>query len=216
MSYVTAKRILDVIGAVLLLAATLPLWGLAALALLVAQGPPLLFRQVRVGRDGRLFTLWKFRTMRDGQPPRLPDRPVAKSPADPRVTPIGHLLRRTAVDELPQLLNVLRGEMSLVGPRPLPVEDLEHPSWLSHVSPEERERRLQWMAVRRQVLPGLTGQWQITPHPADDFDNWIACDAAYVARRSLALDMCILLRTPWAVLRGRAPVGTPQATERDE
>ena len=203
MHYACWKRALDVTAAAVLLAATLPLWAVIACLLLVTQGAPVLFRQRRVGLRGRPFILLKFRTMCDGPPPRLPDLPVVKSAADPRVTPIGQALRRLGLDELPQLLNILRGEMSLVGPRPLPVEDLEHPGWLEQVSPEERARRLTWATRRHEVLPGLTGPWQITGNDACDFENWIACDLAYVEQRNALLDLRILLLTPWAVVRGR-------------
>lgn len=204
MGYRLFKRTLDLCVAMLMLIATLPLWLTTALILLLTQGPPVLFRQRRVGLGGVPFTLWKFRTMRGGVPARLDDRPVARAGEDPRVTPFGRLLRRWAVDELPQLLNVLRGEMSLVGPRPLPEADLAHPGWLEGVSAEERARRLAWQAARQTIPPGLTGLWQITPNPEADFDNWMVCDLSYLERKGPALDLLILLRTPWAVLRGRA------------
>ncbi|HEY3418335.1 MAG TPA: sugar transferase [Armatimonadota bacterium] len=202
-SYDIWKRAFDLCGATLLLAVTLPLWVVAAVAVLLTQGPPILYRQQRVGRNGRPFTLRKFRTMRDAPPEQLIDRPVARTFEEHRATPLGQLLRRTALDELPQLLNVLRGEMSLVGPRPLPVEDLQQRDWLTQVSEDERARRLEWRERRQQVLPGLTGLWQITPNPAEDFANWIASDLHYVDARSVLLDLRILLATPYAVLRGR-------------
>jgi len=204
MSYAIWKRALDVTIAALLLLLTLPLWALVACLLLLTQGAPVLFRQRRMGMAGRPFTLLKFRTMRDGEPPRLPDRPVVKSPHDVRVTPVGGLLRRLSIDELPQLLNVLHGEMSMVGPRPLPVDDLERSDWLQQVSAEERARRLAWAHRRQEALPGLTGLWQITANDARDFENWVCCDLAYVEQRCLWLDLRILWQTPWAVLRGRA------------
>jgi lipopolysaccharide/colanic/teichoic acid biosynthesis glycosyltransferase len=197
------KRWLDVIIAALLLVVLAPVWLLTALLLLIAQRRPILYRQPRAGLGGRAFAMLKFRTMTPGEPPRLPGQPVAKDPADPRVTPLGRVLRRLSIDELPQLVNVLRGEMSLVGPRPLPMDDLAHPEWLAGVDMHERQRRLDWLARRHQVLPGLTGLWQISPQNEADFDNWIANDLAYVDERSLSLDVAILLKTPWAVLRGR-------------
>ncbi|MHB9022826.1 MAG: sugar transferase [Armatimonadota bacterium] len=194
---------LDLCGATMLLVVTLPLWFVVACAVLIAQGAPVLYRQQRVGRGGRPFTLLKFRTMRDGPPARLTDRPVARTSEAHRVTPLGRLLRRTALDELPQLLNVLRGEMSLVGPRPLPEDDLEHRGWLMEVGETERARRLEWHERRHQVPPGLTGLWQISSPPAEDFDNWITCDLEYVDSCSLFLDLRILFLTPVAILRGR-------------
>ncbi len=203
MGYACWKRTGDLLGATLLLLFFLPLMALLSVALCLLQGWPILYRQPRVGRQGRLFHLWKFRTMRHGHPRRLPDLPVGKHPEDPRVTPLGRLLRRFSLDELPQFVNILRGEMSLVGPRPLPVDDLEHPSWLAIVDETERARRLHWLARRHDALPGLTGQWQITPNPADDFENWIACDLDYVEHPALLADLRILARTPAAILRGR-------------
>ncbi len=201
--YVHAKRGLDLLGAGLLLVCCAPLLALIAGMVWWSEGRPVLYRQLRAGRDGVPFTLWKFRTMRQGTPPRLPDRPVAKRPDDPRVTRFGKLLRRTGLDELPQLWNVLRGEMSLVGPRPLPIEDLHQSGWLFRVDAGERQRRLDWLARRQQVLPGLTGFWQISPNAEDDFENWMTCDLAYIRTRSLRHDLRIVLLTPWALLRGR-------------
>lgn len=203
MSYAIWKRAFDLCGATLLLVGTLPLWAVIACVLLITQGPPVLFRHRRVGLQGALFSLLKFRTMRDGPPLRLSDRPVAKAEPDPRATPVGQVLRRFALDELPQVLNVLRGEMSLVGPRPLPEEDLAQPGWLADLPEAERARRLAWAGRRQTVLPGVTGLWQITRNDEADFENWIVSDLAYVERHSLALDALIVLYTPWAVLRGR-------------
>lgn len=197
------KRVSDCLLAAALLAVTAPLWVIIILSLLLTQGLPFWYRQRRVGLHGQVFTLVKFRTMTAGSPPRLPDRPVAKTPADPRITPLGRLLRRLALDELPQLINVLSGEMSLVGPRPLPEADLQEAGWLTLVDEGERARRLAWLATRQQVRPGLTGLWQISRNPEADFDNWIVCDETYVATHSWHLDLWILLLTPWAVLRGR-------------
>ncbi len=205
MTYDQVKRGLDLLGAVLLLLVSAPLWLLTLCALALFQGHPLLFRQWRVGRHGRPFLLLKFRTMTEGGTHCLPDRPVRKDPRDPRVTPLGALLRRLKIDELPQLLNIVRGEMSLVGPRPLPVEDLEQHDWLSQVAEDARARCLHWRRQREQLLPGLTGRWQISRNAEEDFDNWMNCDLAYAQTRSLLSDLRILLCTPWAILRGRTP-----------
>jgi lipopolysaccharide/colanic/teichoic acid biosynthesis glycosyltransferase len=203
MFYPVLKRIMDMVLGGLLLAVLLPVWGIVAVALLLAQGRPVLYRQARAGREGRPFLLLKFRTMAPGATPPPGDRPVSKDHADPRITPLGRLLRRTALDELPQLWNVLRGEMSLVGPRPLPVADLAHPGWLEGIAPDERARREAWLHRRATVPPGLTGLWQISPEPAEDFENWLTRDLAYLDRRNLLLDLVILLATPWALIRGR-------------
>lgn len=209
MTYRYWKRRLDICAAVLLLTATSPLWIATGLLLLAVQGRPVLFRQLRVGQQGRLFVLLKFRTMTAGAPPRLPDRPVGRIPDDPRITPMGRFLRRFAIDELPQLLNVLRGDMSLVGPRPLPQEDLDEQDWLATVMAEERQRRQHWAARRQAVPPGLTGRWQISRQPEEDFANWMACDLAYLDHLTFREDLRILLATPLAVLRGRRRIARP-------
>lgn len=216
MGYAFWKRGMDISVATLLLVATLPLWLCTALALLCVQGPPILFRQSRLGRHRVPFTMLKFRTMFAGPPPHLPDRPVGRHPDDPRITPLGRLLRRLAIDELPQLVNVLRGEMSIVGPRPLPVEDIEQAGWLDAVDETERARRLEWLIRRHAVLPGMTSLWQISRKPEADFENWITCDLAYVASASLRRDLGILVVAPFAVLRGReaSPVKDTRSVDR--
>ncbi|HOF87016.1 MAG TPA: sugar transferase [Armatimonadota bacterium] len=207
MNYPRAKRIADLLIAGMAVIALAPLLLAVAVALRITQGRPVFFRQPRVGRDGAPFLLLKFRTMMDGAPAPPDARPVRKDHADPRITPLGRLLRRAALDELPQLWNVLRGEMSLVGPRPLPVADLAHPAWLAIADAAERARRADWARARQTVPPGLTGLWQISPEPETDFENWLVRDRDYLRRRSLALDLYILLVTPVAILRGRRKSG---------
>ncbi|HXG60011.1 MAG TPA: sugar transferase [Planctomycetota bacterium] len=164
------KRIMDVAGAVGGLVALSPVLALAAAAVRWTMGPPILFRQVRPGRRGRPFTLYKFRTMRPG-----------KGPDAERVTPLGRLLRALSLDELPQLWNVLRGDMSLVGPRPLLME------YLGRYSPEQ--------ARRHDVPPGLTGWTQVNGRNGISWDEKFALDLWYVDHWSLALDLRILART---------------------
>ncbi|MBI2301144.1 MAG: sugar transferase [Armatimonadetes bacterium] len=188
---------MDLALSLLVVAVAWPL--LLVLALLVrGDSPgPVLFQQERVGLRGRRFLIYKFRTMRLGAEAELPELreaaglpgPVFKLRDDPRVTRLGRLLRRTGLDELPQLWNVLRGEMSLVGPRPLPPDQVD---W------DDPRFRL-----RCEVLPGLTGLWQVSGRVMHvDYDRWLGIDAEYVARRCLRLDLEILLRTIPAVIRG--------------
>jgi len=192
-----AKRVLDVVGALVLLLVTLPVLVAAALAIRLTSGPGVLFRQERVGHGGRRFAMFKFRTMvpgADGWVVDLTDANEADGPLfkirdDPRVTPIGRLLRRTSIDELPQLLNVLRAEMSLVGPRPpLPFEAAGFP-------PEA--------AVRFTVRPGITGLWQVSGRSDTTFAEYLRCDRQYVEQGSLRLDLTILARTVPAVVRAK-------------
>jgi exopolysaccharide biosynthesis polyprenyl glycosylphosphotransferase len=187
------KRALDLAGALggLLLAA--PLLALLLWAIRRQDGHPALLRQTRVGRYGRPFTMYKLRTMipgSDGAPDEGDWRPEGgyKRWDDPRVTPIGRALRRLSLDELPQLVNVLRGEMSLVGPRP-PL-------------PYEVERYERWQCRRLSVLPGMTGLWQVSGRADLPFDRWIVLDLQYVDSWSLWLDVKLLLQTVPAVLTG--------------
>jgi lipopolysaccharide/colanic/teichoic acid biosynthesis glycosyltransferase len=172
-----------------------PIFVVAALAIVATDGRPILFRQSRVGRAGRSFTIVKFRTMiRDAEEryvelARHSDTRGAafKMTHDPRVTRLGRLLRKTSVDELPQLWNVLRGEMSLVGPRPAPAREvvLYEP----------------WHLQRLKMKPGLTGAWQVSARMDDDFDRRAEIDVDYVARWSVWLDVKIILATIPALIR---------------
>jgi exopolysaccharide biosynthesis polyprenyl glycosylphosphotransferase len=188
------KRLIDVIGAATGLAVLGPVMLIAAALVRWSDGGPAFYVQQRVGRHGRAFSLVKIRTMVVDADARLPDRndvvgPAFKLKDDPRITRVGRWLRRLSIDELPQLLNVLRGEMSLVGPRP-PL-------------PSEVDRYARWQRRRLSMRPGLTGLWQVTARGEPDFDRWIALDLAYIDRWSLWLDVTLLVRTVPAVLSGR-------------
>jgi lipopolysaccharide/colanic/teichoic acid biosynthesis glycosyltransferase len=183
----SAKRVLDVVGSLLgLLVASIPMAAIAV-AVRRTMGSPVLFRQVRPGRYGDLFTLVKFRTMRDG------DGTDAE-----RLTGLGRWLRTTSLDELPELWNVLRGDMSLVGPRPLLVE------YLDLYSPRQ--------ARRHEVRPGLTGLAQVAGRNLVDWDERFELDVRYVETRSMALDLRIIGQTVAAVLRREGISGEGEAT----
>jgi exopolysaccharide biosynthesis polyprenyl glycosylphosphotransferase len=193
------KRLVDYAGAAALLVALSPLLALIALAIRLTSPGAALFRQRRCGLNGRPFDMFKFRSMVSGaerQRAGLEARnemkgPVFKLSADPRITPVGRFLRRHGLDELPQLWNVLRGEMSLVGPRPLPVEEV-------HRFEDDAHRR------RLSVLPGLTCTWQVRGrNEIDDFAAWVRLDLEYIDNWSLWLDLKILLATIPAVLFAR-------------
>jgi lipopolysaccharide/colanic/teichoic acid biosynthesis glycosyltransferase len=177
-----AKRLFDVVGAGAALIATAPLLAGVAVLVRLRMGSPVLFRQVRPGLGGRPFTIYKFRTMRDAT-----DASGAALPDAERITPLGQFLRETSLDELPELLNVLGGSMSLVGPRPLLVE------YLDRYTPEQARRHL--------VKPGITGWAQIHGRNAITWEEKFALDCWYVDHQSLALDLSILARTVVAVLR---------------
>ena len=193
--YARLKRALDLSLTILTMPVWLPLIGLAALAIKVSSpGAPVMFIQARTGRGGRRFSMYKFRTMVPNAEAlkekyaylnelKWPDFKVTN---DPRITPIGRLLRKTSIDELPQVFNVLRGDMSLVGPRP---------TFFSSDS-----YRL-WHTARLEVLPGITGLWQVTVRSTVDWDNRTRLDIAYVDRRCMTFDIEILLRTIPSVLR---------------
>ncbi|MEB2283291.1 MAG: hypothetical protein B6D46_05965 [Polyangiaceae bacterium UTPRO1] len=177
-----AKRVLDVVGAAALLVATSPLLGLAALLVRATMGSPVLFRQARIGTGGRPFTLLKLRTM-------LPVAAGGAAAADQaRLTPLGRRLRAASLDELPQLWNVLRGDMALVGPRPL------LPQYLARYTPAQ--------ARRHTVPPGLTGLAQVSGRNALSWEEKFALDVWYVDHWSLGLDLRLLWRTLAAVVRG--------------
>ena len=195
-----SKRLLDVAGATLLLLVLLPVLGLAVLAIRLTSPGPAFFAQVRVGRDGEAFTMYKLRTMHvgaDATPHRAYVTQLLAGEAssvdglykladDVRVTRVGQLLRRTSLDEVPQLLNVLRGEMSLVGPRP--------------ALPWEAELFPAWAAPRYAVAPGLTGLWQVSGRNRLTMLEGLALDVEYVASPSVGTDLAILVRTVGVVL----------------
>lgn len=180
-------------GALVLLLALSPVMLLVAWLTYRRDGLPLFFAHYRVGRDGKLFPCLKFRTMaRDAErmlAELLRDDPVARAEwakdqkltHDPRITPVGHFLRRTSLDELPQLFNVLRGEMSLVGPRPITVAELT------------RYGRVRWHYLC--VRPGMTGLWQVSGRNNMSYDERVALDRNYVEQRSVWLDIRILFKT---------------------
>ena len=168
--YVPLKRLIDVAASTTVLLVLWPLLVVAALAVLVSMGRPVLFRQERPGQDGKPFTLVKFRTMKNGQ----------ASDAD-RLTRVGKFLRSTSIDELPELWNVLKGEMSLVGPRPLLMDYL----------PLYDERQ----AKRHDVRPGLTGLAQVSGRNAIDWEDRLELDATYVEEQSLIIDLRIVGKT---------------------
>lgn len=193
-SYLVGKRAFDLAVCLLLLPVVIPLFFLCALAVLLDSPGPVLMAQTRTGRDGARFRMFKFRTMvanaEELKPAlaHLNERPWPdfKITNDPRITRVGRILRQTSLDELPQLINVLRGEMSLVGPRPTSFA----PSTYSF-----------WHTYRLEVTPGITGLWQIKGRNKTDFNERLRLDIEYIRRRSFALDLKILLQTVPAVLK---------------
>jgi lipopolysaccharide/colanic/teichoic acid biosynthesis glycosyltransferase len=190
------KRTFDVVGSSLCLVFLAPLMGLIAVAIKLTSPGPVLFRQTRVGRDGETFQMLKFRSMEVGADARkaeLESRNEAdglfKIADDPRVTGIGRLLRPTALDELPQLWNVLQGQMSLVGPRPLVVDE---------------DRRVQgWYRRRLSLTPGMTGDWQVFGAARIPLREMVTIDYLYVSNWSLWADIKIMLRTIPFIVRRR-------------
>jgi len=190
------KDCVDRLGSFILLLVTLPLFLVTSIAIKLTSPGPVFYKQTRTGLNGRQFTVCKFRSMRADSEQEVEglkrynemSGPVFKMKNDPRVTPIGRILRRTSIDELPQLINVLRGEMSLVGPRPpLPAEIDQYDRW--------QRRRL-------SVKPGMTCLWQIRGRNKVDFKEWMDLDLLYIDNWSLWLDIRILLKTLVVVIRG--------------
>jgi exopolysaccharide biosynthesis polyprenyl glycosylphosphotransferase len=191
------KRSFDFVGSILLVLLLSPLLLAIALAVFVTSRGPVLYRSIRPGIGGEPLACFKFRTMRTDADQIQADLeslneatgPLFKIKADPRLTRVGRLLRRFSLDELPQLWNVVRGEMSLVGPRPLPLRDYE--------------RLEDWHRKRYLVLPGMTGLWQVSGRSELDFDELVRLDFLYLERWSIFLDLSILLKTIPAVIRAR-------------
>jgi exopolysaccharide biosynthesis polyprenyl glycosylphosphotransferase len=194
---VVAKRVLDFTLALTALIAVSPVMLIAAALIKLTSPGPVFFAQKRIGQNKRKFTIYKFRSMAVDAEAKIRQLehlnevsgPVFKIKDDPRITPVGKLLRKTSIDELPQLLNVLKGDMSLVGPRPLPIRDYEGFS-------EDWHRR------RFSVRPGITCLWQVAGRNSIPFDKWMELDMQYIDKWSLWLDLKILARTIPAVLKG--------------
>lgn len=194
--YGLVKSMVDRMGAAAGMILVSPLMALIALAIKLDSPGPVVFSQKRCGKNGKEFWMHKFRTMvpdaeqrqKDLRAHNTVDGPMFKLEEDPRITRMGKILRKTSLDELPQLLNVLRGEMSLVGPRPLAYDEMKFcPTW--------RDARL-------SVLPGLTGLWQVKARNRNRFSEWIRYDLEYVRAHSLMLDLYILIRTARVLLKG--------------
>lgn len=193
-----AKDMLDRLTALILLLLLAPMLVCVAVAVRATSEGPALFRHQRIGRGGRVFTMWKFRTMEAGADEQLAAlllsvdgarEPLFKVPADPRITPLGRTLRRWSLDELPQLVNVVCGKMSLVGPRPQVADEVALYT----------DREWQRLAMR----PGITGLWQVSGRSQLPWKQAIELDLHYVRNWSLLLDAGVLLRTIGAVLSGR-------------
>lgn len=208
----TVKRILDMVGSLLLLMLFSPLCLLIALLIkLDSSGPIFADTPERVGKDGSLFKMYKFRSMIENahmmlrKDPKLRllyeqyKRNSYKLKEDPRVTLIGKFLRKHSLDEIPQLINVLRGDMSIVGPRAYYPDELENQQ---KKYPDTKRLVKKVLSIR----PGITGYWQVSGRSEVNFDKRIAMDAEYVERRSIWYDMKILIKTPWAMITGKGAV----------
>lgn len=194
--YAFWKRVLDAVGSAGLILLLSPAFLVIALLVKATSRGPVIYRQIRVGMGGREFVFYKFRSMYEDADRRLQEvldknekaGPIFKMKNDPRVTPIGRFLRKYSLDELPQLFNVLKGDMSLVGPRPPLPREVE----------QYDDRALQ----RLSVLPGITCLWQICGRSDTSFEDWLELDSLYVENMSFWLDLKILMKTPLSVIRG--------------
>jgi len=195
--YRASKRAFDLVGGAAIALLLVPVVPLVALMIRFDSEGPVFYRQDRVGKGGRLFKFYKFRSMRvdsDRMRAELESRneltgPVFKIKDDPRVTAVGQFLRRSSLDEIPQIFNVLKGDMSIVGPRPaLPGEVAKYEAW--------HRRRL-------EVKPGITCLWQVAGRSQLNFDEWMRLDIEYMSRRSLGTDLAIFLKTIPAVIARR-------------
>jgi lipopolysaccharide/colanic/teichoic acid biosynthesis glycosyltransferase len=212
MMYLIIKRVIDIIGSTILAVVFMPFCIVTAVAIcLDSPGPVFADTPQRVGKRGKLFKLYKFRSMVMNAHEKLRHDPKLaklygeykrnsyKLRTDPRVTRVGRFIRKHSLDEIPQLLNVLLGEMSLVGPRPYyPDELIEQQRKYPHT------RNL--VKIVLSAKPGITGQWQVSGRSEVNFDKRIKMDADYVQKRSLLLDISILLKSPWAMISGKGAV----------
>ena len=209
MFYEITKRMIDIVISLLVGIIFSPICILAALAIKIdSRGPVLADTPMRVGKGGKLFKMYKFRSMIFNAHrllrvnPKFKDlyeqykRDSYKLKEDPRVTCVGRFIRKHSIDEIPQLWNVLKGEMSLVGPRAYYPDELENQQ-------KEYPHTRDLVKVVLSIKPGVTGAWQVSGRSAINFDRRIAMDADYVRRRSIFYDIIILLKTPWAMISGK-------------
>ncbi|MBI5591068.1 MAG: sugar transferase [Deltaproteobacteria bacterium] len=200
------KRTVDVLGSLVALILLSPVIAVITAAIKLTSKGPVLYRQERIGRFGRRFTFLKFRSMVVNNDPTIhkeyvlklitgdldqtPENKIYKIQHDPRVTAVGRFIRRTSLDEIPQFFNVLAGDMSLVGPRPpIPYEMEKYDTW-------HRQRVL-------SAKPGITGLWQVIGRSRTTFDEMVRLDIRYIRERSLWMDLCLILATPWVALTGK-------------
>lgn len=212
MIYSITKRIIDIVGAAVLFIIFFPICFVTAIAIeLDSPGPILADTPQRVGRFGKLFKLYKFRSMIVNAHVKLRSDPKFaklyteykrnsyKLKEDPRVTNVGRFIRKHSIDEIPQLVNVLKGEMSLVGPRPYYPDELT-----------EQQRKYphtkELVKIVLSAKPGITGYWQVSGRSEVNFDKRIKMDADYVKKRSIFFDVAILLKSPWAMISGKGAV----------
>lgn len=207
--YEITKRFLDIFSAVFLMVIFSPIVFLVSIAIKAdSRGPILADTPERVGKSGKLFKMFKFRSMIQNAHEILRENPKFakfyeeyrkgsyKLKDDPRITKVGHIIRHFSLDEVPQLINVLRGEMSLVGPRAYYPDELRNQQ---KKYPHTREA----VKIVLSVKPGITGYWQVSGRSEINFDKRIKMDASYVRKRSILYDLMIILKTPWAMLSGK-------------
>ncbi len=207
--YLFAKRTMDIISSIFLLTFFSPIIVAIAIAIRIdSKGPVLADTPHRVGKNGRLFKMYKFRSMVENAHEMLRDNPrysklynvykkgSYKLKDDPRITAVGHFIRKHSLDEIPQALNILRGEMSLVGPRAYYPDELKNQQ-------KKYPYTIDSVKIVLSVKPGVTGFWQVSGRSEINFDKRIEMDASYVRKRSLLYDLWIIAKTPWAMVTGR-------------
>lgn len=195
--YEAVKRTSDVFFSLFMLVLSFPLCLVTAFAVKLEDGGQIIYTQMRAGKHGKPFKMYKFRSMYPNADEKRTeilflnekDGPVFKIKADPRITRVGRILRKTSIDEIPQLINVLRGDMSIVGPRPAMLNEVE--------------KYTPYQMRRLEVKPGLTCYWQVSGRSNLNFDKWVTLDVEYINSRSVLTDIKIMLRTIPAVLSGR-------------
>lgn len=207
--YQFGKRVMDIVFSVLMLILFFPIIIILAIAIkLDSHGPILADTPQRVGKNGKLFKMYKFRSMVENAHEILRENPKYsklysvykkgsyKLKDDPRITAVGHFIRKHSLDEIPQALNILRGEMSLVGPRAYYPDELKNQQ-------KKYPHTINSVKVVLSVKPGVTGSWQVSGRSEINFDRRIAMDAAYVKKRSILYDFWIIVKTPWAMISGK-------------